>query len=78
MRAPSATRNWSIVGLTVVVAVAIEVAGFIYGWPIIRTAKYRVLVAQFAHAAPRPKIPAPGEHSEWDFVHSLSSGTTNA
>ena len=74
--APSRKR-W-IITFIVVVALAIEVGGLIYGWPILRTAQYRVAADEYAHATPVAAIPMDNHtnHTEWKFDHSLSSGTT--
>lgn len=68
--------KWWVISFSVVVAVAIEIAGEIYGWPIIRTDRYRALVDKYAHAAPLTAIPGENQHSEWNFEHALSNGTT--
>ena len=67
--------KWWAVAFIVVVAVAIEIAGLVYGWPIIRTAGYRVLIDRYAHAAPMTAIPGGNQPSEWSFEHSLPNGT---
>lgn len=69
-------RKWWTVAIGVLGAVAIGIAGEVYGWPIIRTAGYGVLVDQYAHAVSITAIPGENRPSEWNFEHSLSRGTT--
>ena len=69
-------RKWWVVAFVIVAAVAIEMAGVIYGWPIVRTDGYQALIDKYAHAVPMAAIPAENQHVEWSSEHSLSSGTT--
>lgn len=70
-------RKWWVVVFIVIGAVAIGIAGEVYGWPIVRTAGYGVLVDEYAHATPMRSTHGENQtYSEWRFEHSLSSGTT--
>ena len=70
-------HKWWALAFIVVAAVAIEIAGLVYGWPIIRTDKYFELVDKYAHAASiTARKDAAGQRSEWNFEHSLSGGAT--
>jgi hypothetical protein len=71
-------KEWSrsgkfwVIGSIVIAAIAIEIAGVIYGWPVIRTAGYRQLVDKYAQAAPVTGNRGRDRQTEWHFEHRLS------